>query len=177
MNVGLSLLIYTVSAWLILLLLQLIFFAPYRTWKSQKEQIRELEKVGKDDLERMLHGRYLGAMFLYTGGDFGRLCRDFKCKGDIESLKDVFTSIPVPAPKGAVAHIKFDFLNSRNSTTERCHFYFMRNGESVEIENIYETQLIGVDQDGCFRFKLSWNNNYVLSDHASLRITMNAWTK
>jgi hypothetical protein len=179
-NVGLSLPIYTAGAWLIIFTVQFVFFAPYRAWQSQKDQIRELEKVGKDDLERMLHGEYLDdAMFFYTGGDFGRMCRDFKCKGDIELLKDVFTAIPVQAPKGAVARIDFRFTNPRplNGTNEQCHFYVMRNGESIEIEDMHATQDITLDQDGCFRLKLSWSDKFVLDDHASLRITMDAWMK
>jgi hypothetical protein len=53
----------------------------------------------------------------------------------------------------------------------------MKNGEPVEIENIYDQQPIGVDQDGCFRLKLSWGDNYELADHASLLITVSSWTK
>jgi hypothetical protein len=175
----LSFILYAICTWLALFLLATIFTAPYRIWKSNKEQIKELEKVGKGDLERILGGKYIngGTAFFYTGGDFGRVCRQFKCKGDIESLKDVFTAIPVQAPKGAIAHINFQFSNSRQSAGERCHFYVMKNGEPIEIEDIYGPQLIGLDQDGCFRLKLSWGDNYKLEDHASLLITVDSWTK
>jgi hypothetical protein len=178
-NETLSFILYAIGAWLALFIGQALLAAPYRIWKSNKEQIKELEQVGKDDLERMLHGKYMpgGRTFLYVGGDIGYVCRQFKCKGDIELLKDVFTAIPVPAPKGSIANIHFRFMDSRKSTTERCHFYLMKNGEPVEIENIYDQQPIGVDQDGCFRLKLSWGDNYELADHASLLITVSSWTK
>jgi len=172
-----SFIIYVICAWLILFLLQGLFAAPYRIWKTHKKHIKELEKVGKDDLERMLHGKYVfgDATFLY-GGDIGYICRDFKSKGDIEQLKDVFTAIQVPAPKEAIAHIRFDFRADRTGTDERCHFYFMKDGEPVEIENIYDTQAIRLDQEGCFKLKVAWGSNFKF-EHASLRITVAGWTK
>jgi hypothetical protein len=174
-----SFVIYVIAAWVMLFIVPALFVAPYRIWKAHKEQIKELEKVGTDDLERMLGGKYLygGATFLYQGGDFGRVCRNFQCKADIEPLRDVFTAIPVSAPKGSMAHVNFRFHNSRQDTSARCKFHLMKDGRSVEIENIYEQQFIGVEIDGCFQLKMTWSDNYKLEDRASLLITVNGWTK
>jgi hypothetical protein len=176
-NATLNFILYVIGAWFVLFLAQTLFTAPYRIWKSHKEQIKELGKVGRNDLERMMHGKYIfGETFLYTGGDIGYVCRDFKSKGDIEQLKDVFTAIPVCAPKESIAHINFQFMTNRQITDERCHFFVLKDGEPVEIENIYETQMIGLDQEGCFKLKLTWSENHKF-DHASLRITVDGWTK
>ena len=176
-NPAMSFLVYVIGAWLLLFLWPTLFVAPYRIWRANKERIEELEKIGSEDLERMLGGKYISNNTFLYGGDVGRVCARWESKGEIELLRDCVTAIAVPAPKGSIAHIRFEFRHSRNNGKERCHFYTFRDGQAVEIENIYEHQLIPVGHDGCFQLKLTWSDSYTLGDGAFLQIGMDGWTK
>lgn len=177
-SVALTLVLYAGAAWALLVALQMIFVAPFKIYRKVREQIRDLEKIGADDIERLLHGRFVfGNTFLYDA-HFVNLCAQYKGKLELGRLKDTFTVIHVPAPKDSLARMGIQFLNARQTHDERCDFYYLDSaGKSTLIENIYAELEILLDQAASFSLKLVWDEGYVIQDEATLQISVRSWTK
>jgi len=153
--------------------------SAYRAAQRQAELIEELGKVDRDDLCRMLGGAYWGDTFYCNVGTKAEitLCKQFKGKFEIEQLKDVYTKIPVQAPKHSWARIRLD-LSNRDQLNAKYRFDILdQDGNPKHIENIYEDLSIFLDDKSCFSLKLAYDENYKIEDTAELRVTLSSWRK
>jgi hypothetical protein len=151
-----------------------VVFAPVRLDKEKTEKIADLEKVDRNDLQRMLGGMFLGKTFMY-GGDF-TLCKTYS-KFEIELLLNGFDMISVRAPKKSWAGIKFQFQNARQDPGKYAFYYLDGEGQQSRIENIYERQSIYLDEQSRFGLKLVVDQAYKIADSASLLVGVETWTK
>jgi hypothetical protein len=180
-NGAFAFIVYAAVAWGVLLAIQMTIFAPFRFYITQAKRISELERVGADDPERLLNGRFIYNTFVY-GGDIGRLCASYTSKEQIDQLKDAVTTIHVQAPKYSTAHVEFRFLNGRNrgpeSQNAKCMLYYLgRNDELILIDDIYSGQEIPLDGAATFRLCMKWTEHFEISEKASLQISVRAWKK
>ncbi|MGO0789170.1 hypothetical protein ACTOWA_04815 [Herbaspirillum seropedicae] len=149
--------------------------SAYRVVQRQTDLIVELEKVDRSDLSHMLGGIYYENTFFYKGEI--TLCKQFKGKFEIEQLKDVFTEIPVRAPKYSWARIRLKWSNS-DQLTAKYRFYIVdQDGNPKHIENIYEDLSIFLDDRSCFSLKLTYDENYKIEETAELWVTVSSWRK
>lgn len=168
--------VYLGIAWAVIFVFRLLFVAPYSLFKEASKRISDLSKVDWQDLQHMLGGLFFEGTFFYNGRIF---CGEiFKGKDEILRFRDDFIEIPVRAPKNAIVNIKIQFLNGRQETNSKCHFYYRdQKNESVLIRNIYEEQKIYLNEKSCFYLKLAWGQDYALYEEPSLEITISSWTK
>jgi hypothetical protein len=137
----------------------------------------QLQKIDDKDLEHLLYGFFVGNTFFYKA-EITQLCKKYEGKSEIERLKNNLTEITVHAPRKSFASIKFEFMNSRQNTNNKCYFYFLNQKNKLTlIDDIYKDQKIFLDENSCFSFKLDYDDNYIINDEASLWITIDSWTK
>jgi hypothetical protein len=131
------------------------------------------QKLDRKDVEHLLFGRFLGSTFMY-GAEI-TLCKDYKGKFEIEQLRD-FDTVSVRAPSKSLAHIKLQFFHSREGGK---YLFRYRDGDNktTSVSDIYETQIIGLDEKSCFGLKLITDENFPLDDNSLVRVTVKSWTR
>jgi hypothetical protein len=133
------------------------------------------QKLDAKDLEPLLGGVFYQGTFMYAGDI---TCKQYAGRFEIDQLKHDFTSIKVRAPRNSRATIRINFMNSRQTPNARyCFYYRDARGKNVPIENIYEDHRLYLDENSCFQLTFSCNEDYIIDDHASVGITISAWTK
>jgi hypothetical protein len=163
-----------VITWLVAFFVRLIH-APVKLDREKSKRISVLEKVDREDLQRMLGGMFLGKTFMY-GGDF-TLCKRYQGRFEIELLMNDFDMISVRAPKGSLAGIKFQFQNARQDPGKYAFYCLDGKGTQSRIENIYERQDIFLDSQSRFGLKLVSDQTYRIDEVASLLVGVETWTK
>lgn len=165
--------------WLLLTLVFLVlwlFESSFRLFKKQDSSIAELKKIDRWDVENLLFGHFLGNDFIYSG-DGIRPCKFFDSKFEIEKLRNIFTEISVPAPKNSKARIRLQYMNGREPTSRIIFYILGPDGESIEIENIYQEVNVWLNDQAKFSLKISYGDDYSMHENASLRITATGWFK
>lgn len=150
-------------------------FAAYRVWSNERSRVIELEKISREDLQRMLNGMFLQDTFI-LGGEIN-LCKQYKGKFALDQLCLEFDRVDVRAPGGAVARILFK-LNAHREWSGKIHV-MVRDGRGQvdRVENIYEAKPIMVGSNGEFFVKLARDEGVEFEDSTELWVTIDAWTK
>lgn len=174
-NSILTLVVYAVGAWLVILLAEIIIIAPFLVWRKAQRDINELNKVDRHDLEYLLHGFFLGNTFIYKSEI--TVCKFYKGRTEIGRLKNCFTEISVPAPKNSWARIKVGMCIERECSQKFRFYYLNHNNKSILIEDLYTDLEIYLDDQSRFSLKLECDEGCVINENAELRITVESWTK
>jgi hypothetical protein len=163
-----------IFTWLVAFFVRLIR-APVELNRQKSQRVIDLEKVGRDDLQRMLGGMFLDKTFMY-GGD-STLCKKYQGNFEIGLLRNGFDMISVRAPKNSWASIRFQFQNRRQEPDKYAFHYLDGNGRQSRIENIYEHLNIYLDEQARFGLKLVSDAEYKIDEAASLWVGVESWTK
>lgn len=158
-----------------LILIAGILIVTYWIWAAERAQVIELEKIDRADLERMLHGRFLGRTFMYGAEIY--ICKDYKGSLEIGRLKGGgFDTIAVPAPKNSVAGIRIKFFHRRDAGQ---YVFECRDGNNrvISISDIYEEQQIYLDGQSSFGLRLAMSEDFPLDENSLVRVTVTTWTK
>ena len=153
------------------------FEGSFRLQKRLKNQVTVLSKIDRRDIETLLNGRFIGNHFLYGGGDFGRMVKNYDTEFKIRELaSNDYDAITAPVPRNSVVTLDFQFRHSR--ALSGGYRFYLRNGlgEVHSIEDIYAPICVLVGETAQFGLRLSCDPDFNLSK-ASLMVTVAGWTK
>lgn len=153
-----------------------LFESSFRLLGTLQNQNRELRKVDREDLQRLLRGMYFRNHFMFSG-DRIHVCENFKNATEIEQLRDVFVEMQAPVPKNSIACIRLQFLNGHPPSGSIQFFYRDPQGNPQRIENIYEDVQILTDERAKIALKIVYGGGYELHESASLMVSATGWIK
>lgn len=150
-------------------------YAAHRVWSNERNRVLDLEKISRDDLQRMLNGMFMGNTFI-LGGDIN-LCKLYEGKFALDQLCTAFDRIEARAPGGAVARIMF-VLYERPEWSGKLHVIVRDGRGQVErVENIYEPMPILLGDNGEFFVKIERDASVAFEDTNQLSVDLTTWTK
>lgn len=149
--------------------------SSFRALNRMRLRNKELSKVDRTDLERMLNGRYCFGRFVFDND--GYHCGRFAGVAELSELRESFVEMKILAPKLSVGHIRLLFIAS-GVAQGTIRFYFRdKEGNPQLIENIYEEINVPVNDQGKIALKFVCIAGYELHNDASLDVWAKGWTK
>lgn len=158
----------------LLILVCWIFEASFKAIAPLSEQLHELKKVDRWDLQNMLGGMFLSDTFMYPEGFW---VKNYNNRFEIERLLNDFEMLTVRAPRNAVVNLHFRYLNSRQDSGGYVFYLLDGAGQTRAVDNIYGQIPVLLDDDARFGLKLVIDNDYEIADAASLLVSVATWTK